>query len=378
MKNILIFLQKINKVPTRIITVFGILWGLVEMLNHFNCKPFDNNLLAFILFGVLICVVEEFITYATKKERKSTMLFTDSILAYFQELQRKNKPYQIVRWGIAISKPLWVSHKYKIRRDIGKFVNIAAKAIKDEKAQIYTLVNDIGWTNVELLQYDEAVKNITEGIKLLDKAENTDYYLLAKAHRHLVSINIRTDAMNKKLECEKHLKLCEEATRKYIELREGTTNIYELNKQNRLLAEFYFAKATYEYKCGNSLSAKDTALLNSALNNIIEAENLFQKIPSRNWTIKIMARKGDILLSLDKDDDALRAFEEGKKIASDATLCKSLVKNLIGLSDYYSKKGENQTALIHLNDALKTAKEKEMLYEESVINRKINKIKEKL
>lgn len=303
----------------------------------------------------------------TKTDSASSI--ADYLLNYFKELKKDKKNNSLIlRWGLAVSKPLWVNDKYEIHRDIGNIIYDAAKDKNDEKAQIYVLINNIGWTNVELLKYDVAKKSIDDGIKLLEKEENADYYLLAKAHRHLVSINIRTNNMDKKEECEKHLKECRIATKSYIKLRKSTTNTYEKNKKNRLLAEYCFTQATYRYKCGEYIDA---------FRYIELSEKLYKTIKNKKWEVKILARKGDILLQLlDRESDAFVAFKTGKKLANEEKLNKPLVKNLIGLCDYYSKQEDYDTATKQLKEAEEIAEKIKMCYEIQIIKQKYQDIEE--
>jgi len=382
MKNIQIILQKINKAPTRIFSILAGMGLILGIITDFKFEPTEQNkglwFVIFILLWLLISVSVEFLFYAFNRikikliaaTKPAAIPITDSLVAYFEELKRQNNSDElIIRWGLGVSKPLWVSHSYQILKNIGQIVFESAKKSNDEKAQIYVLINNIGWTNVELLEYSDAITNIKEGITLLNKENNRDYYLLAKAHRHLVSINIRTDNMDKKEECEIHLKLCEEATNNYIESWKETTNTYELNKQNRLRAEFNFTKATYEHKSGNN---------DKALSFINEAEELFAKIPNKDWKVKIMARKGDILLALNRDKEALDSFNKGKDISIRATLNKPLVKNLIGLGNYFIKQGEYKNAKDNLELALTKANEIGMYYEIEIIEKKLKIVDNKM
>lgn len=55
--------------------------------------------------------------------------------------------------------------------------------------KIKSLIDDIGWTSVELSNFIEAEKFIIQGIELAKK-ENSQYYI-AKGYRHLFGLYYR-------------------------------------------------------------------------------------------------------------------------------------------------------------------------------------------
>ena len=128
--------------------------------------------------------------------------FVDALLDFFETKRKEGKDSEIIRWGLALSTPLWLSQKYEIRKAVGEFVEVSAITLGNIKALIKVLVDDIGWTSVELLDFKFAENKLNQAIKLAK--ENNEYIMLAKGYRHLFGLNFR---QNKIEEAEKCLNL---------------------------------------------------------------------------------------------------------------------------------------------------------------------------
>jgi len=352
----------------------GLFFGLctVASLGIMCFVPFSHYAIAGIIVCIILALLFAYLYGWNRKQKDMDKIKTEleiaknktfiiSLLAYFEALKNEHKDFEIIRWGLAVSKPLWLSHKYTVRKEIGGYVETSARDKKDISALIHVLIDDIGWTNAELLDYKTARKNIEEGIEFAKKRPDCAF-MLAKGYRHLLSINIRDNQINKKEKCEEYLKLCFKVTN---ELPEG-------KKKTELMAEYYFAKATYEHAINSNESNTQ------ALKDITEAERLYKQIADENWEIRILARKGDILLSLGKNDYARDLFMDGKNKSRTEELKKPLVKSLIGLGNYYLEQGHNKKAKDEFDDAEKIAIEIGMEYELFIIEQKKKELDSKM
>lgn len=285
------------------------------------------------------------------KDNLTKQPFNISLLDFFKKLKDEGKDAEIIRWGLSLSKPLWLSQNFELRKEIGEFVETASIKRDNYKALLRVLVDEIGWTSVEMLDYDQGEKKLKQAITLAEKINELP--LLAKAYRHLNALWIR---QNQIPEAEKYLQLSFETTNK----------IQEINIKTELIAEYYFAKATIELKKGN---------LEVALNNIEESRILYEKLKDIEWPLKIWARKGEILLAKNEIEEAKQLFIKGIQIANDQHFLRQRVKNEIGLGLCYSKQGHNKSALEHITEAELIAESMGMYYELDIINKEKIRIK---
>lgn len=279
--------------------------------------------------------------------------FADALLDFFETKRKEGKDSEIIRWGLALSTPLWLSQKYEIRKAVGEFVENSAVTLGNTKALIKVLVDDIGWTSVELLDFNFADKKLNQAIKLAK--ENNEYVMLAKGYRHLFGLNFRQNNI--------------EEAEKYLNLSLSVINDLDENvKKGEIIAEYHYAKSTLENKKGN---------FTEALSEIEKAKFEYEKLQDKAWIIKIMARKGEILISLNQIEEAKNLFVKGVGEAKQFQYNKQQVKNLIGLGMCYSLSGYNKKATEYFTEAQLIAEGIGMYYELEVIKREIIKLKSK-
>jgi tetratricopeptide (TPR) repeat protein len=289
-----------------------------------------------------------------KNKLKQTILkqpFNEVLLDYFRNLKNEGKDAEIIRWGLAISKPLWLSQNFELRKEIGEYVETSAIKRDNKSALLKVLVDEIGWTNIEMLDYANGEAKLKQAIKLA--LEINDLPLLAKAYRHLNASCIR---QNQIPQAEAYLKNSLDAT----------NQIPNSKIKEELVAEYFFAKATIELKKGN---------LDIAYNDIEESKNLYKNLKDKEWPLKIWAREGEILLAQGNTEEAKNIFIKGTHKAKEQHYLRQQVKNEIGLALCYSKDGHNKNAIEHLTEAKLIAESLGMFYELDIINKESIKIR---
>ena len=280
--------------------------------------------------------------------------FIENLLIYFAKKQKENANEEIIRLGVALSTPLWLSQNYETRKMIGGYVYEAAINAENLNAQIKVLIDDLGWTNVELGLYDDAKEKLHLGIKLAAEAKNG--YYLSKGYRHLFGINYRNGSIEK---AEEYLNLA-------IEHTEGLPHD---KKRDELIAEIHFAKSSLEYKKGN---------FDISLSEIEIASEEYKKIPDKEWAIKISARKGDILIEKGETEEAIKVFRHGLHDAKKYHFNKQIVTNMIGIGKCQYKSGDYSDSLKTFRDAFKIADNIGMFWEKYLINIELEKLKTKI
>jgi len=270
---------------------------------------------------------------------------SDEILLEFFENKKTGKVNaDIVRFGLALSTPVWLSHKYQTRKAIGELVEDAANNPHNIGAIIKVLIDDLGWTNVELGLYSEAEDKIKLGIYLAEKHSNN--YYVAKGYRHLFGLNYRQGNIEI---AEKHLKDSKEVTEK----------LPADKKKDELIAELHFATSSLEFKKGN---------LEKSLQEIEIAHEKYKLLADKEWIIKILARKGEILLSQKKYEEAHIIFKQGLEDSKTYYFNRQIVKNLIGLGLFHLARTQIPKAKHEFENARKIADEIGMYYEKRIID----------
>lgn len=280
--------------------------------------------------------------------------FIENLLIYFEKKKKENANEEIIRLGIALSTPLWLSQNYETRKIIGGYVYDAAINAENPNAQIKVLIDDLGWTNVELGLYDDAKEKLLLGIKLADEEKNG--YYLSKGYRHLFGINYRNGNIEK---AEEYLMLAI----KHTEL------LHQDKKKDELIAEIHFAKSSLEYRKGN---------YEVSLSEIEAAAEEYKKIPDKEWAIKISARRGDILLEKGEAEEAIKVFKHGLHDAMKFHFNKQIVTNMIGIGKCQYKSGDYIDSRETFTNAYAIADKIGMFYEKYLINVEFEKLKSKI
>jgi tetratricopeptide (TPR) repeat protein len=376
MNKILDSLKKMNKLPMRVFGIFVGMATIVGLLNDFNFESTDQNkcfwLAIFILLWLFFSVSVEFILYYVTQKHKEIPL-TDSLLEYLEKLKNEGKDFEIIRWGLSVSRPLWLTHEYEIRRRVSEYVEDAVSGkpeLHDEITRV--LIDEAGWTLVELGLYDDAILKIEMGITIA--REHNNWYMVAKGSRHLFALYTRKNKLN---DIDKYINDAFEAIEK----------IEYIKEKNELLAENYFAQATFELKSANNIQNEDDENnkhlhLEKAKKHIQEAEELYKKGNNERGKIKIQSRKGDILLALKDIEIAKLCFETGKEQSEKCHLNKHLVRNLIGLGDYWQtlikpndkeseKEKKRSKAKQYYQNAFQIAKQYGIKYECEIVDNKL-------
>jgi len=132
-------------------------------------------------------------------------LLTDTLEQSLSDAYERGQATYVVQIGAFLSRPLWLSGKLELRRRIGELVEDAASACVNDVERARALIDDIGWSSVVLKDYARARKVIGDGLRLAGEKE--DWYLCAKACRHLASLARQTNDTG---ECDRRLTQAEE------------------------------------------------------------------------------------------------------------------------------------------------------------------------
>lgn len=338
--------EKIIGIVTSALTIVGFFIALFAL-------PPEHKLVGVIGVILLSAVAVFTIGYIVGNRRRPTSrdLFSDTLLEFLEQLKNDGQDAEIIRFGIALSTPVWLSQKYELRKQIGNYVFQAAINQNDKHVKIKMLVDDLGWTNVELGLYDDALGLINRGITLA--AECGDVYYQAKGSRHLCALSSRQGLLDQAQE--------------FLDAAIAFTEVLnEDSRKSEMIAEIHFAKSSLAHK-KNKLA--------EALAEIDIAYDKYASFIDREWRIKILARKGEIFISQGRIQEAMEIFLEGLDISRKCHFNKQIVKNLIGLGKCACRDNQLRKAQTYFDQAMNIAAKIGMFHEKRAIEQELVRIK---
>jgi len=176
---------------------------------------------------------------------KSTLDVPRAIERFAKHLYEEKKYVDVVRFGSAISRYLWLSHYNEQRIVIGKLVEDSASKVGRRKEQIAALIDDIGWTYFVI---GEDVKQEKHWHWNKESRTRRAFYLAAKGERHLAGIESGVGNKDKIIE---HLN-------KAKNFSEKITNSSE---KAEMQASLYLAKAEHLFENRRYPDAEEAANL---------------------------------------------------------------------------------------------------------------------
>lgn len=116
-------------------------------------------------------------------------LMRKDLISAIEKAHDAERHEEVIRFGSALNRPLFVSGNHAARLRIGKLVEDAAVTSGEEKVQAEMLIDAIGWSYVELGDLDSGEKSIQHGLELA--IIMSEEFLISRAYRHLGAIERR-------------------------------------------------------------------------------------------------------------------------------------------------------------------------------------------
>ena len=288
--------------------------------------------------------------------------FPDSLFQYFAECEEKREYEEIIRFGSAVARPLWLSQQYEARLKIGEYIYKAAKSTTPEKYErkVKSKIDYIGWTAVEL-NLPKAEDEIKKGIYFAENSTDAEFnekhkiYYIAKGYRHLFGLYFRNGNI--------------EQSRTYLEIA--------INNTRELSDSFRKKEAEAEICYSESLLLTETENYNEALVKIEDAKEKYERLNVKEWLLKIANQKAEILIKKGDKNSLIEAEEIISNTLKEARLQKfrkQIVRGLIAEGHFYYKKHRHKDAIKSFNDGLTEAKFMGMKYEIEIIERELENI----
>ncbi len=150
--------------------------------------------IVFLIISVLTIVVAFILTIFEliyKKATKKSIADENVVAQKLKEAMKvwyKNEQYgEVVTFGKALGRALYISANYETRISIGEIVKDAAENLGDDLLLVDVLLDDLGWTK-HLCGCKDATSDIEMAIRIA--TEKNFYKEICKGYRHLMAIEL--------------------------------------------------------------------------------------------------------------------------------------------------------------------------------------------
>jgi len=161
-----------------------------------------------------------------------------------------------------------------------------------------------------------------------------------------------------------------EKSKEYLKIAiENTKDIPDIRGKKEAEAEINYSE---------SLLLTETGKYDEALDKIDEAKNLYEKLGSKEWLIKIDNQKAEILIKKGDDNSLNQAADiirDNLKKSKQHKFMKQYVRSFIADGHYYFKKRNLPKAKNSFEKGLEIAERIGMRYEKRLIDKAIENIK---
>lgn len=312
------------------------LGGLLAVLAFFfDLSPLLNAPLRnFLDFFLVTSVGAAFWLAYDLVARRETALREASIPDELQRLLMRahdDKRYlEVVRLGSQVSRYLWLEGNWKHRVAIGRLVEDAAAKEEIALAQIQALVDDLGWTHVELGDYARANENIHNGVEKAIEAGL--HYWAAKGERHLAGLAQRAGDRS---QIRAHLE----------KAREHAQRIQNPRDREQMEVSLQLAFAELNYDEGDFVAALEE------LDRARAADT-----DDRDREVKTYSLAGNVHLELEEFQKAKDEFARGYRRCSGLRQ-DHFAKNAVGLAKVALHDHDFPGAMAYLREAKEVLRE---------------------
>ncbi|OZD47387.1 hypothetical protein CH252_21155 [Rhodococcus sp. 06-1477-1B] len=303
--------------------------GLVGIYSWLDFKFFENLgwrawAVSAAILAYFICILITLLTVERIHKNdfaiaKTARLY-DAIPAIVKESFRRGDYREVIRFGDALSRPLFESGEFEIRLKVGSLTEEAAAHVGAIEVQYRSLIDAIGWSLIELGSFSEANTKIRHGRELAAGAGDAFYE--SKALRHLGAIERRRGRN-------------ESALQLYEEAAGAAARIGDEELKLTMEAGIEYAIAHLEF----SMRQFDKSLMTTE-----RAINRFRSLGDVYRVDMALVLKADVQAAVKQNDrarDTYRGVIQSSRLNREAV---HYVRAVLGLVDLYLLDGQKEEA----------------------------------
>lgn len=259
---------------------------------------------------------------------------SSELVAVVRRLHHDGEHAEVVRLGTVLSRPLWLSGRYKERIQLGTFFEDSAARLNRTGEQVLALIDDLGWTNIVVGNVESAIANIKRGIAIARKSGN--FYLAAKGLRHLGTASLRYSRRTEA--AESYFRQAEKAARQ----------IHEPLRKGEMIAGLLYNR------CEVALDKKDYS---AAENLAHEALKMYVEMGDEDRIIKVQSLLAQAQMVVGDLASAKDGFRRALTDARRLTRRDEIGKSLLGLGELYLRENNRELARNTLEEAVEVFRE---------------------
>jgi|SRR5882724_11937567 len=296
----------------------GFLWVLVQVYSYFQLQWLPvittNSLRVIIIvcFSAIVAlgtVIARLMSHVELPVQKPT--FEQSLVDALGSALHERNYADVIRIGIALTRPLFEEGKFSIRLKIGKIIEEAAALGGRKDVQVIALIDAIGWSLVEMGEVDEAKGHIEHGIVLSE--ETGQVFYRAKGQRHLGVIYRRKGDY--------------ERARAFYQTSMSTAeSVQDVHERDALVAGLHYAFASLFYHTGE---------YSNAMEFVDKAITSFTTLNDEYRLNMSYVLKGDVQFKLMQKEKARDTFRAVLQRADRNTEKLQVVRSTLGLAEIY-------------------------------------------
>lgn len=308
------------------------------------------------LITIVVAFILTIIELVHGKRIKQNMAGESVIAQKLNEAMKvwyKNEQYgEVVTFGKALGRALYISANYETRISIGELVKSAAENLGDDLLLVDVLLDDLGWTK-HLCGRKDAIVDIESAIKIA--TERKYYKEICKGYRHLMAIELSEWKDPQKAE-----DLLNKAYDAYNCLEDG-------HEKDILLSGLLFASSELAFKQQN---------FDIAMKKAKESEKIRRELHELDRHMRYYAQVGKI--EYFKPNGNIRTAKEfflkGIDESESVSRIDELVKNAYGYAICCFKLNERKKAKRRCGEILKKYGEIPLYSEDSILRNEYKKI----
>jgi tetratricopeptide (TPR) repeat protein len=241
------------------------------------------------------------------KTREQMYLSLKNDLQYFA---KNGKHIDVIRLGTSISRALWLCMEYEHRVKIGDIVYDSACHENDDKTKAKVLIDDIGFTNIVLENYNVGVENIERGIEIAKRIN--EWFYVSKGYRHLANYSLFYEQQPS---VDKIISLLENA-KSFIEKIKNNDEIIESNLSiEYAYTEFYYYNKNFDKAEASCMNVREK----------------YNEIQDYDRKCKTYSQLGKIYLGTKTYHEAKEQFLEGIALCNKRNREDELIKCYMGM-----------------------------------------------
>ena len=252
-----------------------------------------------------------------------------TVLSTIDWFMKRNLWQEAISIQQGISRFLWVRGFWKLRIEYGEKILEYAKLLTNKKPLANILMDDLGWTPYSLYNdYKTASARIKKAKTIFNNMN--DYYGLVKCIRHLAAIA-------------RDNKDFEEAKSYYDKVLNLIEKIENPIEKKEMEAGFHLSLAKLYSRENNYVDA---------LTHIEESIKGFKKINDELRLLKVLNNKAEVLLFINRVDDALDIYQITLESAKKLGRLDQVPIALEGLLKCYVQKHDRKLAKKYFKEAI--------------------------